>query len=71
MDQDIKSFRDIEAKVSGLRNQKKNLKKAAKAKNAEQAKELESLRVYDFGSSLGYWAWHVPGHYEVCLVPEL
>ncbi|GJY15978.1 hypothetical protein Tco_0386400 [Tanacetum coccineum] len=55
LDQEIKSLRTIEAKVHGLRNRTKNLetlleaavdmKKAAEAKNAGQAKELESLRV--------------------------
>ncbi|GKB07858.1 hypothetical protein Tco_0836142, partial [Tanacetum coccineum] len=55
LDQEVKSPRATETKVYGLRNQTKNLgtlleadadmKKAAKAKNAELSKELESLRV--------------------------
>ncbi|GKD20211.1 hypothetical protein Tco_1221914, partial [Tanacetum coccineum] len=55
LDQEIKSLRTVEAEVHGLRNRTKNLetlleaevdmKKAAEAKNAGQAKELESLRV--------------------------
>ncbi|GKE76474.1 hypothetical protein Tco_1542594 [Tanacetum coccineum] len=55
LDQEIKSLRTVEAKVHGLRNRIKNLetlleaevdmKKATEAKNARQAKELESLRV--------------------------
>nr|GFB02059.1 hypothetical protein [Tanacetum cinerariifolium] len=54
MDHKIKSFRTVETEVHGLRNQAKNLntlleaevdmKKAAEAKNAGLAKELESLR---------------------------
>ncbi|GKD36558.1 hypothetical protein Tco_1252067, partial [Tanacetum coccineum] len=52
MDQEIKSFRTVEEEVHGLHNQKKNLetlleaevdmKKAAEAKNAGLAKELET-----------------------------
>ncbi|GKB74469.1 hypothetical protein Tco_0935881 [Tanacetum coccineum] len=55
LDQEIKSLRTVETEVQDLCNQTKNLetlleaevdmKKAAKAKNAGQAKELESLRV--------------------------
>ncbi|GJU49545.1 gypsy type transposase [Tanacetum coccineum] len=55
MDQAIKSIRTVEAEVHSLHNQTKNLetllesevdmKKAAEAKNARLAKELESLRV--------------------------
>nr|GEV62204.1 hypothetical protein [Tanacetum cinerariifolium] len=55
LDQEIKSLRVVEVEVHGLRNQTKNLetlleaevdmKKTAKAKNAELDKELESLRV--------------------------
>ncbi|GJX52259.1 hypothetical protein Tco_0280628 [Tanacetum coccineum] len=55
LDQEIKSLRTVEAKVHDLHNQTKNLetlleaevdmKKAAEAKNAGLAKELESLRV--------------------------
>ncbi|GJX10658.1 hypothetical protein Tco_0200517 [Tanacetum coccineum] len=53
--QEIQSLRDVESEVHGLQNQTKNLKtlleaevdikKAVKAKNAELAKELDSLRV--------------------------
>ncbi|GJY33944.1 hypothetical protein Tco_0418413 [Tanacetum coccineum] len=55
LDQEIKSLKAVEAEVNGLQNQTKNLetlleakvdmKKVAKAKNTELAKELESLRV--------------------------
>nr|GFB63994.1 hypothetical protein [Tanacetum cinerariifolium] len=55
LDQENKSLMVVEAKVHGLRNQTKNLetlleaevdmKKAVEAKNAELAKELESLGV--------------------------
>ncbi|GKC59713.1 hypothetical protein Tco_1087311 [Tanacetum coccineum] len=55
LDEEIKSLRTVEAKVHGLHNRIKNLetlleaeadmKKAAEAKNAELAKELEILRV--------------------------
>ncbi|GKD12556.1 hypothetical protein Tco_1196963 [Tanacetum coccineum] len=55
LDQEVKSLRATETEVHGLRNQTKNLetlpeaeadiKKVAKAKNAELTKELESLRV--------------------------
>ncbi|GJR72212.1 hypothetical protein Tco_0084577 [Tanacetum coccineum] len=55
LDQEIKSLRNVEAEVHGLRIQTKNLetlleaevdmKKVADAKNEGQAKELESLRV--------------------------
>ncbi|GJU19317.1 hypothetical protein Tco_1152659 [Tanacetum coccineum] len=55
LDQEIQSFRTVEAEVHGHRNQIKNLrtlleaevdmKKVAEAKNAELTKELESLRV--------------------------
>nr|GEY10235.1 hypothetical protein [Tanacetum cinerariifolium] len=55
LDQEIKALKVMEVEVHGLRNQTKNLetlleaevdmKKAAEAKNAELAKELESLRV--------------------------
>nr|GEW56517.1 NB-ARC domains-containing protein [Tanacetum cinerariifolium] len=55
LDQEIKSLRAVEAKIHSLRNQTKNLKtlleaevdmkKAAEAKNAELAKELESHRI--------------------------
>nr|GEU48841.1 hypothetical protein [Tanacetum cinerariifolium] len=55
LDQEIKSLRAMEAESNGLHNQTKNLKtllaaevdmkKAAKARNAKLAKELESLRV--------------------------
>ncbi|GJS93663.1 hypothetical protein Tco_0800631 [Tanacetum coccineum] len=55
LDQEIKSLKVVEVEVHGLHNQTKNLealleaevdmKKAAKAKNAELTKELESLRV--------------------------
>ncbi|GJW98419.1 hypothetical protein Tco_0180227 [Tanacetum coccineum] len=55
LDQEIKSLRTVEAKLHGLCNRTKNLetlleaevdmKKVAEAKNAGQAKELESLRV--------------------------
>nr|GFD18876.1 hypothetical protein [Tanacetum cinerariifolium] len=55
MDQEIKSLRVVEAESDGLRNQKKNLetlleaevdmKKAAEARNAELARELESLSI--------------------------
>ncbi|GJR82596.1 hypothetical protein Tco_0153381, partial [Tanacetum coccineum] len=55
LDQEIKSLRAVEAEVHDLHNQTKNLeslleaevdmKKAAEAKNAKLAKELESLRV--------------------------
>nr|GEV29907.1 hypothetical protein [Tanacetum cinerariifolium] len=55
LDQKINSLRAVEVKVHDLHNQKKNLetlleaevdmKKAAEAKNAELAKELESLYV--------------------------
>ncbi|GKD81594.1 hypothetical protein Tco_1348433 [Tanacetum coccineum] len=53
--QEIQSLRAVESEVHGLQNQTKNLKtlleaevdmkKAAEAKNAELAKELDSLRV--------------------------
>nr|GEV82893.1 hypothetical protein [Tanacetum cinerariifolium] len=81
LDQEIKSLRAVEAKIHSLRNQTKNLKtlleaevdmkKAAEAKNAELAKELESHRVYIRGLSLGHWAWLAPGRYELCRVLEL
>nr|GEU63959.1 hypothetical protein [Tanacetum cinerariifolium] len=55
LDQEIKSLRAVKAESDGLRNQTKNLetllkvevdiKKAAKARNVELAKELESLCV--------------------------
>ncbi|GJZ82828.1 hypothetical protein Tco_0648001 [Tanacetum coccineum] len=55
LDQEIKSLMTVKAEVHGLRNRTKNLetlleaevdmKKAVEAKNAGQAKELESLRV--------------------------
>ncbi|GJY24523.1 hypothetical protein Tco_0398181, partial [Tanacetum coccineum] len=55
LDQEIKSLKALEVEVNGLQNQTKNLetlleakvdmKNLAEAKNAELAKELESLRV--------------------------
>ncbi|GJU51424.1 hypothetical protein Tco_1220979 [Tanacetum coccineum] len=55
LDHELQSLRDVESEVHGLQNQTKNLKtlleaevdmkKAAEAKNAELAKELDSLSV--------------------------